>query len=79
MWIGYSDEEEEGKWISHNNKDPVSTHWGLNEPSGTRFANCAVLGWGGFIDWDDQPCDTNEYAFTHPFACQLPNCSILQI
>ena len=76
MWIGYSDEEEEGKWVSHNNKDPVSTHWGVayKEPNGGRGSNCAVLGWIEFIDWDDQPCTSDTYA--HPFACQLPNCSI---
>ena len=77
MWIGYSDEEVEGKWVSHNNLDPVSTHWGENnhskEPNGGRRSNCAVLGYGGFIDWDDQPCtNTDRYTFTNPFACQLP-------
>ena len=77
MWIGYSDEEEEGKWISHNNKDPVSTHWGVayKEPNGGRGSNCAVLVFRG--DWDDQPCDSpTNPGMMHPFACQIPNCSI---
>ncbi|KAL7638642.1 UNVERIFIED_CONTAM: hypothetical protein RMT77_011214 [Armadillidium vulgare] len=66
-WIGSSDIEEEGVWISQNNKSLVKyTSWSPGEPSGGSDFNCASMEkYNGY--WMDAKC-----LATFCFACQIP-------
>ncbi|XP_060551278.1 C-type lectin domain family 4 member M-like [Ruditapes philippinarum] len=53
-WIGYSDEEKEGTWISERTGQPASfTNFADGQPSGGIHQNCAVLHFynGKWHDW----------------------------
>ena len=51
-WIGWSDDEEEGKWVSALNSS-ISlgkehfTSWAQSEPNGETAENCAILSENG--------------------------------
>ena len=59
-WLGISDSETEGKWVSVQTKSPVKyTAWGRRHPRGQRHLNCALM-----VDmgrnagmWEDKNCD----------------------
>ena len=59
VWIGATDEKEEGKWIwSDGEEESFYTNWHREsgEPNGARFQNCALIlaDWQG--SWDDGAC-----------------------
>ncbi|XP_060595626.1 CD209 antigen-like protein B, partial [Ruditapes philippinarum] len=46
LWIGYSDEIEEGTWISERTGKPESfTNFRTGQPNGGTRENCAYMGW----------------------------------
>ncbi|XP_068212227.1 macrophage mannose receptor 1-like isoform X2 [Palaemon carinicauda] len=65
IFIGYTDEKEEGKWVWPDGATGEITNWNSGEPNGGANQNCGVM----LISegkWDDWFCDHE-----HPFACEM--------
>ena len=62
IWLGISDNDKEGEWVSLHTKVEMSyTVWGDSEPNGGRYANCAMM-WRKNGLWNDVKC-TKKYRY----------------
>ena len=75
VWLGGSDEEEEGAWVWSNGAawryPGYVWPWGSGEPDGLRGENCLFLMWSGGSDehWIDHSCN---HVGNTGFVCQVP-------
>ena len=75
VWLGGSDEEEEGVWVWSNGAawhyPGNSWPWGSREPDGFQGENCLYLMWSGGSDnhWIDHSCN---HVGNTGFICQIP-------
>ena len=67
MWVGATDEKNEGTWVWVDGRKVTTDHWGQREPSSGKSENCMMLyvKFKGF-KWNDTPCKDKL-----PFACQI--------
>ncbi|XP_042864353.1 uncharacterized protein LOC122248401 [Penaeus japonicus] len=74
LFLGATDEEEEGSWMTVYDKRLISyTAWDSGEPNGGRKRNCLVL--SKYSDrWGDVECDQELC-----FACGRTNVDFLQL
>ena len=65
MWIGFSDQAEEGtwRWMDGTNST-VYLHWHDGEPNGDTSENCAHMRSDG--EWNDLDCTQRK-----PFMCKV--------
>lgn len=68
IWLGITDEAEEGAWVTdRNNTDAIYTNWLEGEPNNYHNEDCALmyLTSGRYVQpgkWNDFPCCA-EFAF----------------
>ena len=73
-WIGYTDEEVEGKWVWVGDEGSSYENWRMDElthePNGGRIQNCAHFWFGNHWDgrWDDWQCTRLS-----SFVCEKEN------
>ena len=75
VWLGGSDEEEEGVWVWSNGATwrypAYAWPWGSGEPDGLQGENCLFLMWSG--GWDDHWIDHScSHVGNTGFVCQVP-------
>ena len=58
-WIGFNDIDEEGKWKWFDSSPVDYTNWGNGQPNSWNGNNedCAAIGFSGWDEWIDAPCD----------------------
>ena len=62
-WTGFSDEDEEGKFVDINEGKALSFRpWALGAPNGKRKENCAISNKLS-PDWYDAPCENSYLSF----------------
>lgn len=65
VWIGLSDQEEEGQFKWENSNLPVTfSNWLPGEPDGREHKNCVEMLHDG--KWNDRHCWRNN-----PFVCEM--------
>jgi len=65
LWLGLTDEEEEGHFVWWGGFEPPYVNWNPGEPNDWGGEDCAqLLVWG---QWNDLPCDAEL-----PVACEDP-------
>ena len=53
MWIGLTDEAEEGTWVWTSGEATTYTNWASGQPDGGTGQNYALMNWGSPGPWDD--------------------------
>ena len=72
MWLDYSDQVQEGKWVDHNGKEEVYINWAErpeSQPNGGNNENYAVLNMRSDEkrEVSDEPNDSK-----YPYYCTKP-------
>ena len=74
VWIGITDEEDEGHWEWPSGCTSSYFHWAsYGEPNGGSSSNCARMLYGSRPEWGDRYCSVS-----YDCACQLPLCEMSQ-
>ncbi len=73
IWIGLTDEEQEGiwKWISGDTSE--YRNWHTGEPMQGTNANHCVFRWGGELAWNDTSFDRRLWALIERDTFPVPN------
>ena len=61
VWLGISDEAQEGHWVTPNNRPVSFTDWATGQPQGDRRENCVMT--LNSEKWHDGGCNTGSLSF----------------
>jgi len=64
IWIGITDDDDEGRWVSGDGVHITWENWKSAEPNGEHSENCVQL-YSGDGKWNDKACSTKM-----PFFCE---------
>ena len=80
MWIGYSDEGQEGVWLDSAGNVPDYSRWGTGLPDnskrGDEDQDCVVINYGMRTLWDDEWCSEVHIAACQTARCEPGNCPV---
>lgn len=65
-WIGYSDQDREGRFVWVDGSGVGYNNWYSGEPNDSGGEDCAATNFGAIAAWNDYPCSTSL-----PFICGL--------